>query len=91
MYLPINEALNENVTSTWKWLGLLPKERKWSPALGTINGQLVIAGGVKIHYNLIMYILIASVKVEMIMEMTPLQSMTISKMPGFQQEERGNC
>jgi hypothetical protein len=31
--------------SEWRWLGNLPEERKWGPALGHVDGVLTVAGG----------------------------------------------
>ncbi len=40
LFLP----LPPSPTSSWRWLAKLPYQRKWGPALGTIDGVLTIAG-----------------------------------------------
>ncbi len=39
--------LNNNYNKEWEWMGNLPSERKWGPALGIVNGVLTIAGNIR--------------------------------------------
>ncbi len=48
MFLPLNSDFDRRRHRRpirWRWFAQLPAERKWGAALGTINGQLAIAGG----------------------------------------------
>ena len=48
MFLPMTSRLTSRSGPTgweWEWMGALPKERKWGPAMGSVDGVLTIAGG----------------------------------------------
>ncbi|XP_059088568.1 calicin-like [Tigriopus californicus] len=48
MFLPLTEfhqAKRGALSTDWQWVGSLPEDRKWGPALGLVNGILTVAGG----------------------------------------------
>ena len=51
MAIPITPLIAPNynyrpvITGQWRYLGYLPDERQWGPAVGLVAGELTVAGG----------------------------------------------